>query len=736
MKEKLAKFASAAGNYVSDYRTYVPAFSGAALSFFLLVLIVPATTMIALTAYIFRVDLSLLNAVLTEYLGEFADIVVSVLENASFSLGSIIILAISIYAISRAVGMIYQISKKMFPTDKYNNENIIFYYIYVISITVVLLLMFSSFIVVIGLGPIARVFNIFYGYIVFRTILFAIMAFIFFFILYKMIPRTKIYAEDIARGALFTTIGLGGFYIFVLIYFHFANFSNVYGPLGSLILILFVFNWGSEIFYIGMYVIHLRVQMRIEKRTQIVTIKDITARGIGITRVFGKRCMVPNAFPGEEVEIHVDKDRGRVLRAHVTRVLTRSDMRTHAECGQAEKCNGCSLQFMKYYDQIEFKQRLVKESIAKNTSFAYGDDIVMPVMPANDILGYQQYAAFPIFGYFDKVYIGIPDKRGDNHIYKSNCPLQDRMINTVMMQIEFIFNYYDCHAYDRKTQTGLRYLIVKKIEEDIHVIIVTGKDGLPSKVVDEIGDIKEIDGLFISINTSRNPLNYEDNIQKIYGEEYLRYHYQGDEYILSAGSYVFISPEMEDNTIQLLKDMLDPEDRVLSAYCKSGILEMQLYNEHIVAIDDLKCNIEDARANAKRLGKNNIEFICKNVEGEVVNQLQHGNYDSIILHLRTRTIGMGTLQALFQTESLRNIYFISDDPSIFMESMKSADYSLKRLDAFELQIVWCVDKEPYTSRVETLFHFYKPENFIEKLRLKSSNNRARTKAEKQAQEQD
>ncbi|MBO6047861.1 MAG: YihY/virulence factor BrkB family protein [Erysipelotrichaceae bacterium] len=707
MKDKIGKYASIAANYVSDYRTYVPAFSGAALSFFLLVLIVPATTIIALTASIFNVDLSILTTVLQEYLGEFASIVTSVLENASFSFSSVVILAISIYAISRAVGMIYQISKRMFPTDKYNNENIIFYYVYVISVTVVLLAMFSTMIVVIGLGPIARVFNIFYGYIVFRVVLFAIIAFFFFFVLYKIIPRTTIYAEDIARGALFTTIGLGGFYIFVMIYFHFANFSNVYGPLASLILILFVFNWGSEIFYIGMYVIHLRVLMRSEKRTQVVTIRDITARGVGITRVFGKRCMVPNAFPGEEVEIHVDKDRGRVLKAHVTRVLTRSEKRTHAECGQAEKCNGCSLQFMKYYDQIEFKQRLVKESIAKNTNFRYDDDVVMPVMPANDILGYQQYAAFPIFGYFDKVYIGIPDKKGDNHIYKSNCPLQDRMINRVMTQIEFIFNYYDCHAYDRKTKNGLRYLIVKKIEEDIHVIIVTGADGVPEKALKEIGDIDEIDGLFISINTARNPLNYEDKIQKIYGEDYLRYHYQGDEYILSAGSYVFISPEMEDNTIQLLKDMLNPEDRVLSAYCKSGILEMQLLNEKIVAIDDLKCNIEDAANNAKRLGKDNIQFICKNVEGEIVNQLQHGNFDSIILHLRDRIITMGTLQALFQSESIKNIYFISDDPSIFMQSMKSADFSLKRLDAFILEIVWCVDKEPYTSRVETLFHFYK-----------------------------
>ena len=37
----------------------------------------------------------------------------------------------------------------------------------------------------------------------------------------------------------------------------YASFETIYGPLASIIAVLFVFDWGAEIFYIGMYMTHI-----------------------------------------------------------------------------------------------------------------------------------------------------------------------------------------------------------------------------------------------------------------------------------------------------------------------------------------------------------------------------------------------------------------------------------------------------------------------------------------------
>lgn len=705
MKEKVGKTLSKAGELFSDYRTYVPGFSGAALAFFLIVLIIPATSIIAMVAHMLKIDLSMLVTILSDYLTkDYAQALIGIIENSHFSLGSITIVILSIYAISRSIGMIYTISKKMFPTKR-KKENILQYYIYIFTITLVLLAMIIALISFVALAPVQKAFSNFYGYVVLRFFLFIVILFLFFFVIYMLVPRTRIYYEDARRGAMFTTVGMLLLYIFCATYVANANYGNVYGPLASIIVILFVFNWGSEIFYMGMYVVHLAAEHRQENRIQRVKIDKVNSDGIGIATVFRKPCLIYNAFKGEEVEIYVDKDEGRILQAHVTRVLNRSAVRTHSECGQTDKCRLCRLQYMKYYQQIEFKQKLIINAIKDHSHFPYDDEHVMPVMPANDILHYRQYVAYPIFEYYGKLYVGHTKSANNQYTFMDNCPLQDKAINKVLNTLEDIMNINDCKVYDRKTKKGLRFLAVKKIEEDIHVIFVTGKDGLSKEMIEDIRKIEEVDGLFYSINTSRTPERYEDNLQKVYGEDYLKYHYQGDEYILSAGSYVFLSPEMEDNTIQLVSDMIDPNDRLLSLYCKSGILEMQLQNPKITAVDELACNIEDATNNAKRLGKDNIRFIHNNVEAEIVSQCQKHDYDSVLLHLRSRRITMGMLQTLFQAKSVKNVYVISDEPNDFMLSLKAADFSLKRLDAFNLEICYGIDKEPYTTRVETLMHF-------------------------------
>ena len=87
--------------------------------------------------------------------------------------------------------------------------------------------------------------------------------------IYMIVPRIRTHHSDAFQGALVASALMLVLYYGLNIYFQFADFQSVYGPLSFIVVILFVFDWAAEIFYIGMYItnlLHLR-RKEDEKRT-------------------------------------------------------------------------------------------------------------------------------------------------------------------------------------------------------------------------------------------------------------------------------------------------------------------------------------------------------------------------------------------------------------------------------------------------------------------------------------
>ncbi len=248
-----------------DYRHFVPSFSSAALSFYLLVLLIPATSILAIIANGLNIDLSVLETLLTHYIQpSYSSMIIKVLKGTSINTVSILIFIWSIYAVSRGVGNIYDISKEMFKT-RADDENIVEYYIYVFKVTVLLMLSMISIIVLLAVGPISKIFTALYEIALFRYIILYWIMVLFFMSIYMIVPKEKVTYREGFRGAVVAAGGLVILYIALSIYFRFADFKSLYGPLASIIVVLFVFDWASEIFYIGMYITHLEFLRRKEE---------------------------------------------------------------------------------------------------------------------------------------------------------------------------------------------------------------------------------------------------------------------------------------------------------------------------------------------------------------------------------------------------------------------------------------------------------------------------------------
>lgn len=131
-----------------------------------------------------------------------------------------------------------------------------------------MLLLLIGVIAITAIGPLAYIFNFLYSYAGIRHILlYALICFCLTGI-YMIVPRMKIHYSDAFQGALVASVLLLILYYALSFYFQIADYQSVYGPLASIVIVLFVFNWTAEFFYVGMYITNILYFRRIsdEKR--------------------------------------------------------------------------------------------------------------------------------------------------------------------------------------------------------------------------------------------------------------------------------------------------------------------------------------------------------------------------------------------------------------------------------------------------------------------------------------
>ena len=88
-----------------------------------------------------------------------------------------------------------------------------------------------------------------------------IIIFVILFLLYKIIPDQNVDFLDTIKGTVVATLLIEVIIGILSIYFSIVDYSNVYGPLAALVMLMFSIAVCSEAIYFGMYVIfecHIR----------------------------------------------------------------------------------------------------------------------------------------------------------------------------------------------------------------------------------------------------------------------------------------------------------------------------------------------------------------------------------------------------------------------------------------------------------------------------------------------
>lgn len=669
--------------FFSEFSESFPAYSSAALAFYIIILSVPALTIIALASTLFHIDLATLQDILERFLmPKYAKMLSKVLTNKTISLSTIMILAFSVYAVSRGIGAIYTMTKKLFPLDELTKEGVFHYYLYTIRITIFILLSAISLIIVLAIGPIARIFHVFYGIMIFRAFLLFMMVTLFFTLLYRMIPRAHIFFREAFRGALVATIGEYLLMSFLDFYLQRANFSNVYGPLASIVMVLFILDWSAKMFYFGMFVTHRLYMKRFLARNVEVEVEAINHRGQAYTHVFRKMCYLKNVLPGERVEISIMKESRSRIYAIVSKVLQASPDRMTPACYQCDLCDRCQLQYMDYEASLRLKRHEAQRSIMKYSSFAYGDEVVHELLPVHTLTHYKKYLKAPVS--FDQEYY-IGDHHKQSCSFMRSCVLNDGKMNTAIVMIEKILNNYMIKIVET--------VMFKVIGEAIIVFIDCGHHGIDPQLVIELKKTS-INSLY-QMHKRMGIMTYTC----IYGDAHYPFFYQGKTYQISPLNYIYTNQETLGHLLDLMISLLDEDDQILTIGC--GFLLNMALSQEVIALNEKEAMYRDMKDYAQKHQLTHKKFLYGRVDARIGIVISRHHFASAVVNLIDKPLSSALSQAFF-TARIPHLYIITISPHELMVSLKGNDAD-RLQSTYHLEDVYGLDSEPYTMNALWVF---------------------------------
>ena len=427
-------------------------------------------------------------------------------------------------------------------------------------------------------------------------------------------------------------------------------------------------------------------------RKEQVEIKKLGINGEGIGYINKKICFVQNALPGEMVEVEIIEDNRKFLKGKVLKTMNVSSDRVESFCKEDHFCQGCSLTALSYKQHLPHKKGILKDALKKYTDVDVESLPIKAVIPAITQTGYKKVVSLPVTYFKGKVAVGIYQRGSKYLTFMNNCSMQDPLINQCLVKIENILNEYKVRDYNDKVKKGLRFMKVRNIAGQIQVLFVTGQDGISEEVTKAIGQIEEVKSIYFTINTSRHQDFEQQGYKKIYGQSTLPFQCFEQQYLYSIKSEFPINPEMEMKKLDIMKSFIPENTSVLSLNCGIGLLELSL-SQHVVAIDDKNYHIKDAKDNAKFLHKDNVEFICKNIDEATVQQCKKKRFDIAVI--RCEELSRAIKQSLVLSK-VKDVIYVSDHPSSLAKDLDELS------SYYQIESIIPLDTYPYTSKLDTI----------------------------------
>ena len=438
-------------------------------------------------------------------------------------------------------------------------------------------------------------------------------------------------------------------------------------------------------------------------QTLELKIAATTNEGFGVSMHEGKRVLVANGLPGEQLVARVTYVGRREAFANTIKTIkTSPDRQLSPACHMGKCCDGCGLMQMRYPAQLVWKKSLVAREIRKYPSLAEVE--IQDTIGSPKELNYRNSAKLVVAGKFSEPVIGIYRRNTHEVLEIDDCPLHHPLINAVVKAAKVGIRKGKVAIYNPKSEMGLlRYLVVRVAEpsDRVMVVLVTSEQGYNemhhlAKHIQQA--VPEVAVVAQNINNSTGNVIFGHKDRFITKAQTLRAYLGEKTFSLSPHSFYQVNSGAAEIIYEKVRQLaaLTGKERVIDVYCGIGGISIFLAPQarEVVGIEFVEAAVADATENAALNRAGNCRFEA----GDAVHLLDEigadGGADLIVLNPPRKGCEEKVLQSAAAIKPARIIY-VSCSPETLSRDLDI----LSRLGYRTLQ-VHPVDMFPQTIHVE------------------------------------
>ena len=451
-----------------------------------------------------------------------------------------------------------------------------------------------------------------------------------------------------------------------------------------------------------------------------VEVIDAGAKGKTVGKApDGKVIFLPNAVPGDVVDVQTFKKRKSYYEGKATVFHSLSDKRTEPVCEHFGTCGGCKWQHMGYEHQLFYKQKEVVNNLTRlghielpevtpikgsdkqyfyrnKMEFSFSDSrwLTLEEIQSDEDLGDKNALGFHIPGMWDKI------------LDVNNCHLQADPSNAIRNAVKDFAVKNEMEFFNTRNQTGLlRTLMIRTTSiGEIMILVQFFKEDKANRelLLDFLSEeFPELTSLQYVVNEKANDTIYDQDVICYKGRDHIFEDMEGLKFKINAKSFYQTNSEQAYELYKITRDFagLTGDELVYDLYTGTGTIAQFVAKQakKVVGVESVPDAIVAAKENAQLNNINNVEFYVgdmKNVFNDSFLQT-HGQPDVIITDPPRDGMHKDVVQQLINIVAKKIVYVSCNSAT------QARDLAILN-DMYKVTKVQPVDMFPQTHHVENV----------------------------------
>ena len=382
-----------------------------------------------------------------------------------------------------------------------------------------------------------------------------------------------------------------------------------------------------------------------------------------------------------------------------------SDRPWRPPCPHHPHCYGCPFVAIPYDQQLERKQKVVREAFAAFSSLS-GINIPLPVASPQKF-GYRARVKLAVRRVKGETLIGLYIPETHKVFDISACPVHPKQINEILSFLKQAIERLDIIPYDEERDTGqLRYIDLRYSfwQRKALLMLVTRHMHFPQ--VQQLTRQLErrfpfLSGIVHNINDQPGNVIWGKRFRPLRGRDSLLEQVGHLRLNVPIDTFTQVNTPVAKRIYETIVRWgnLTGQEIVLDVYCGIGPIALYLASQAklVVGVEENARAVNVAKENARRSGYHNTRFFAGDAAEKVAEMtLNLPPVDMVVLNPPRKGLSPEAFSAVVQVNAPKLMY-VSCSPQTLardLDRFSQAGYAVGRIQSF--------DMFPQTDQVETL----------------------------------